>query len=157
MKQEHTGNFSLKVEETENRCPAGENYAKQNLAAGKIPIFSCEGACIRGEIARLAANMVGREEPYARCCHAETFTVSGSAMAEWVKKAEKAVVIDGCFLKCHGRVLKSLVREDKVIYFDALSHYKKYSDRFDIDSVPEEERKETARKVADWVLAGLNP
>ncbi len=156
MEEKSTTNFSLVVEETGNRCPAGEKYASQNAKEGKIPIFSCEGACIRGDIARLAANLVGKEEGYARCCHAETFTVPGSAMAEWVKKAEKVVIIDGCFLKCHGRILKSLVSEEKIVYFDALSHYKKYSDLFDIDDVPEEERKAVARDVADWVLDSLN-
>ena len=33
--------------------------------------------------------------------------------------------------------------------------YKKYTDRFDIDSVPAKERLETAKKLADIVLAGL--
>ncbi len=153
--EESESKFSLEVEETENRCPAGERYANQNATTGKTPVFSCEGACIRGEIARLAANLVGKEEGYARCCHAETFTVPGSAMAEWVKKAEMVVIIDGCFLKCHGRVLKNLVSEEKIVYFDALSHYKKYSDLFDVDDVPEEERKDVARDVADWVLESL--
>jgi hypothetical protein len=33
-----------------------------------------------------------------------------SAMARWAKRAEKAIMIDGCFLKCHGRALKKLSR-----------------------------------------------
>lgn len=76
-------------------------------------------------------------------------------MAEWVKKADKVVLIDGCFLRCHGRLVENLLEKEKLIQFDALSYYKKYSDRFDIDSVPEEERKQVARDVADWVLANL--
>ncbi|MFZ2198299.1 MAG: hypothetical protein WAV13_11230, partial [Thermodesulfovibrionales bacterium] len=55
----------------------------------------------------------------------------------------------------HGRILENLVGEENLIQFDALSLYKKYTDRFDIDSVPEEERRETARQVADVVLAEL--
>ena len=148
-------NFTLTVGGTDKKCPVGERYAGQNSTEGKIPVLSCEGACIRGEIARIAANMVGKVEPYKRCCHAETFTVPGSAMETWVKGAEKVVLIDGCFLRCHGRVLENLIGADKLIQFDALSHYKKYSDIFDIDDVPEAERKAVARDVADWVLAGL--
>jgi hypothetical protein len=64
-------------------------------------------------------------------------------------------MIDGCFLKCHGRILKNIVDEKRIIHFDALSHYKRYSDLFDIEAVPEEERKEVAREVADWVLKVL--
>jgi hypothetical protein len=51
--------------------------------------------------------------------------------------------------------MKDLIGEDRLVEFDALSHYKKYTDIFDIDGVPEEERHETARGVADWVLESL--
>ena len=40
--------------------------------------------------------------------------------------------------------------------FDALSHYNKYSDLFDIDEVPEAERNQVAQDVAAWVLANLH-
>ena len=36
---------------------------------------------------------------------------------------------------------------------DALSYYRKYTEHFDIDAVPEAERRETARLVADAVLS----
>lgn len=147
--------FSLDVGEVTGVCPVGEKYGNQNRIEGKIPVFSCEGACIRGEIARVAAHFVAKEEPYARCCHAETFTVPYSAIAAWVKSSEKVVMIDGCFLRCHSRILRNLIDENRIIGFDALSHYKKYTDIFDIDDVPEEERKKVARDVADWVIASL--
>ncbi len=76
-------------------------------------------------------------------------------MAKWVKQAEKVVLIDGCFLRCHGRILENLVENPRLVQFDALSHYKKYTDRFDIDSVPEEERRQVGRNVAEWVFANL--
>lgn len=148
-------NFSLMVTGTENRCPIGETIGRQNLNEGKIPVLSCEGACIRGEIARQAANLVAKVEPYRRGCHGELFSVPGSAMVQWVHKIEKVILIDGCFLRCHGRILENLIEEDSLIQFDALSHYKKYSDLFDIESVPELERNEVARDVANWVLNSL--
>ena len=118
--------------------------------------MSCEGPCIRGEIARLAANYITQQLPsLARACHAETFLVPHSSMARWVKGAEKSIMIDGCFLKCHGRVLKKLVGEDKVVHIDALPFYRKYTDIFLMDDVPEDERKAVARQVADRILAKL--
>ncbi len=75
---ESTKNFTIEVEGTEKHCPVGERYAQKMIEEGKIPVFSCEGGCIRGEIARLAASMVAKEESYARCCHAESFTVPDS-------------------------------------------------------------------------------
>ena len=148
--------FTLKVESTKGRCPIGETVGNENMDQGNIPVFSCEGACIRGEIARQAANMVARQDPYRRGCHGELFAVPHSAMAEWAKAASKSIVIDGCFLRCHGRIMRGLIGEDRLIEFDALSHYKKYTDIFDIDGVPERERVETAREVADWVVDFLN-
>jgi len=42
--------------------------------------------------------MVAKKEPFRRGCHGELFTVPDSAIAQWVKNAEKVVLIDGCFL-----------------------------------------------------------
>jgi hypothetical protein len=147
--------YALEVTRTERTCPVGENVGSRNLEEGKIPVLSCEGACIRGEIARLSANLVAKEEPYRRGCHGELFGVPHSAMARWVRNSGKIVLIDGCFLGCHGRIIENLVGREKLVRFEALSFYRKYTDRFDIDSVPEEERKATARKTVDIVLAKL--
>ena len=155
--EDYTPDFSVAVQGVKGFCPAGEAYAKRNISEGKIPVLSCEGPCVRGEIARLAANFVAHDVPsFARACHAESFFVPHSAMARWVKDAKQVVMIDGCFLKCHGRVLKELVDEDRVIHIDALPLYKKYTDIFLIDDVPEEERKAVARQVADQIITTVS-
>ena len=152
----YTPDFSLNVQGVKGFCPAGEVYAKQQMDKRTTPVMSCEGPCIRGEIARLAANYVTQRLPsLARACHAETFLVPHSSMARWVKEAEKSIMIDGCFLKCHGRVLKKLIGEEKVVHIDALPLYRKYTDIFLMDDVPEEERKAVARQVADRIIANL--
>ncbi len=76
-------------------------------------------------------------------------------MARWVKEAGKSVVIDGCFLKCNGRALKGLLEDGKLIEIDALPLYKKYTDVFLMEDVPEEERKAVARQVADKIIERL--
>ncbi len=151
-----TSDFSARVSAVKGVCPAGEAYAKQNIADKTIPVLSCEGPCIRGEIARLAANIVGEKSPYARCCYAETLLVPHSAMTAWVKQAEKVVMIDGCFLSCIGRVLNNVADEEKIIHIDALPLYRKYSDVFLYTDVPETKRNELAREVADKILDRLN-
>ena len=148
--------FSIAVETPSGSCPVGEKWGTRNLRERKIPVISCEGACIRGEIARVAANMVGRQEPFRRSCHGEMFTVPGSSIARWMTEAEKVVVIDGCFLHCHGRVMKNLVEEDRLVLVDALAVYGKYSDIFEIEDVPEEDRRRVARQVADRVVSGFS-
>ena len=58
-------------------------------------------------------------------------------------------------MSCHGRILENLLGKGQLAQFDALKVYKKYTDVFDIDEVPEAERKEAARQVANSVLAKL--
>ena len=151
-----TPDFSVAVEGVRGFCPAGEAYAMRNLKDRKIPVLSCEGPCIRGDIARRAADLVAKDVPtYARACHGETFFVPHSAMARWVQAADKSIMIDGCFLKCHGRVLGQLIGEEKMVHIDALPLHKKYSDIFSMDDVPEAERQAVARQVADEIIAML--
>ncbi len=150
-----TDSFAVQVQKTGGHCPTGENVGKRNIEERRIPVLSCEGGCIRGEIARLAANMVAKEAGFARGCHGELITVPDSAIAQWIHEAEKIILIDGCFLSCHGRMLKGLLKKDQLVQFDALAVYKKYTDVFDIDDVPQEEREEAARQVANHVLANL--
>jgi uncharacterized metal-binding protein len=150
--------FSIAVEGMKAVCPLGEVVGNEMIAAGKIPVISCEGGCFRGEIARVAAHMVAKEEPYRRGCHGEMFTAPRSAMAAWAKKANKVVVIDGCFMHCHGRIMKNIVGHEHMIQFDALPMYNKdnkYTDIMLVDEIPEAERHDLARQVADKILASL--
>ncbi len=151
-----TPDFSIKVGAVKGFCPAGEVFAKQNIAEKKIPVLACEGPCIRGEIARLVGDIVAEEAPeYARCCYAETFLVPHSTMTAWVKEAEEVVVIDGCFLRCIGRVLENVIDKEKMINIDTNPMHKKYADVFLYTDVPEDERNDVAGKVADKVLQKL--
>jgi uncharacterized metal-binding protein len=150
--------FAVEVEDIKAVCPLGEVVGNKMIAEGKIPVISCEGGCFRGEIARVAAHMVAKEEPYSRGCHGEMFTAPRSAMAEWARKANKVVVIDGCFMRCHGRIMKNVVGRENVIQFDALRMYNKdnkYADTMLVEEVPEAERQDLTRQVADGVLASL--
>ncbi len=147
--------FSLNIDGVAGVCPAGEKFAQQTIAEGKIPVLSCEGPCIRGEIARLAANIVAEEEPFARCCYAETLLVPHSTMTRWVKDADRVIMIDGCFLRCLGRVLDNFIDPEKITHIDTLPMHRKYGDVFLYTDVPEAERTEVARQVADKILAKL--
>lgn len=150
--------FSIDVEGMKAVCPLGEVVGNRMITEEKIPVISCEGGCFRGEIARVAAHMVAKEEPYSRGCHGEMFTAPRSAMAEWARKAGRVIVIDGCFMHCHGRIMKNIIGQNNMIQFDALPMYNKdnkYSETMLVDEVPEAERKDLARQVADKILASL--
>ncbi|MDH3964704.1 MAG: putative zinc-binding protein, partial [Deltaproteobacteria bacterium] len=79
-------------------------------------------------------------------------------MAEWARKANKVVVIDGCFMHCHGRITKNVVGHENMIQFDAFPMYNKdnkYKDIMLVDEIPEAERKDLARQVVDKILVSL--
>jgi uncharacterized metal-binding protein len=147
--------FTLKVDGVQGVCAAGEVWAEERLLNKQIPVLSCEGPCVRGDIARRAANIVGKQAPFGRACYAETALVPHSSMARWVKEADKVVMVDGCFLQCMGRVLNNLVDEDKIVQINAYNHYKKYADIFYMEDVPETERIAAAEQVAEKILPTL--
>jgi uncharacterized metal-binding protein len=150
-----TEDFTVQVDGVKGVCPAGEAWAEQSILQGRIPVLSCEGPCVRGDIARRAADMVAQEEPFTRACYPETAFVPHSAMARWVKSADKVIVIDGCFLKCIGRVVHNLVDEASMVHIDALPLYNRYTDLFAMEDVPEAERIDAARSVAEQILPDL--
>jgi uncharacterized metal-binding protein len=68
------------------------------------------------------------------------------------------VVIDGCFMHCHGRIMQNIGGKENMIQFDALPIYNKdneYTDTMLVSDVPEDERRALARLVADKVLLKL--
>ncbi len=48
---------TVEIEKTANVCPMCENYAKSQ-ASKPVVVMSCEGGCLRGEVARRAANLL---------------------------------------------------------------------------------------------------
>jgi uncharacterized metal-binding protein len=153
--KKYSRDFTVQVDGVKGVCPAGEAWAEQQILQQRIPVLACEGPCVRGDIARRVANRVAQEEPFARACSPEVFFVPHSGMARWVKAADKVVMVDGCFLKCIGRVLDNLVDEEKIVHIEALPYYNKYSDCFFMEDVPEAERIDTARHVEDQILPSL--
>ncbi len=150
--EENQSDIVLRFKSTRGKCPSGEKTGEKNIQEKKIPVLSCEGPCIRGEIARLAANTLSKKDGFARGCYGELFTVPGSAISRWIRQSEKILMIDGCFLKCQGRLLEGIINECAIDHYDALSYYNKYSEFFDIDEVPENERKAVAGEVAERIL-----
>lgn len=153
MKNANT--LKLKVTGINRVCAAGEEFGQNCQRENKIPVFSCEGGCIKGEIARQAANLVAAGDGYARACHGELFTVPHADLSKWIREAEKVVLIDGCPLFCHSRVAEHIIDNDKLVIFDALSIHRKYANLMSVDDVPENERKLAAKEVADKVLSSM--
>src|SRR5512145_2439791 len=105
---------TIEVQLTNQRCALGDAYAQKHLTTPpKIPLLSCEGMCLRGEISRCAANLLAHElapESMVRICHGGLLEVGGG-MRELLQHADRVLVLDGCGLACGTRLLKAALPE----------------------------------------------
>ncbi len=147
---------TIKIEKVEKTCPACEEYAeKHSTNPSRIAVMACEGACAKGEVARLAANLVAHRlarENTVRICLGGAFT-KDTGQRNLVRRAGKTIAIEGCFISCSSRMMKGVLPDlcPEIVQADTLYEA---SLPFGIDEVPEEELGECARTVAETVVAG---
>lgn len=147
---------TIQVKLTDQRCALGDAYARKHLSSPpKTAVLSCEGMCLRGDVARRAANLLAHElapERAVRVCHGGLLETS-SGMRELVERADKVLMLDGCSLACGTRLLKGALPEVRpaVVFTDRLFDSDEVA--FGVEEVPEEEIKVYARTVAEKVLA----
>jgi len=150
------GYETVRIEKTKNICPMCEAYAR-NQASKPVVIMCCEGACLRGEIARQAANIVTHRlapEKTVRLCLGGAFT-KDTGQRDLARNGAKVIAIEGCFLECASRMMKGVIPgfTPKVILADML--YKFDNSLFGINEMPEAEIKAHAETVAGKVMEQL--
>ncbi len=147
---------TIQVRLTDQRCPLGEAYARKNLTTPpKAAVLSCEGMCLRGEIARRAANLITRElapDRAVRVCHGGLLE-TGGGMRDLVERASQVLMLDGCAMGCGARLLQGAFPdiEPKVVFTDGL--YEFDHGLFAADEMAEREIGVHARTVAGKVVA----
>jgi uncharacterized metal-binding protein len=145
---------TIKIAKVTGKCPACEDYAAKNSTTPpKIAVMACEGACSRGEVARRAANMVAyrlaRDET-VRICLGGAFT-KDTGQRNLVRKAEKVIAIEGCFIHCAARMMEGVLPELSPVIIQADTLYESADIPFGIDEVPDEMFTVYAYKVAEQV------
>ena len=147
---------TIQVRLTDQRCELGDGYARRHWTTPpKIAVLSCEGMCLRGEVARRAANLIAHElapDRTVRVCHGGLLETSGG-MRELVERADQILLLDGCSLACGTRLLKGAFPKSKpnVAFTDQLFELDRPA--FSVDEVTEAEIKAYARTVAERVIA----
>lgn len=147
---------TIQLETTNRVCPVCERYAAAH-STKPVVVMSCEGACLRGEVARRAANMLCHRlapERTVRLCLGGAFTKEGGQRG-LARNATRAVAIEGCFLECASRMMKAVVPglSPDVVVADKLYHLD--GALFGIDEMSDEEIQRRAEVVAYKVLASL--
>ena len=156
-KEQKSGDYeTVRIDKTNNVCPMCEGYAKEQ-ASKPIAVMSCEGACLRGEVARRAANLICHSlapEKTVRICLGGAFT-KDTGQRDLVRRAKRVIALEGCFINCCSRMMKGVIRElePEVIVADRLYDF----DRglFGIDEMTEDEFKIHSQKVAEKIVDNL--
>ncbi len=136
-------------------CPEGARYVEKILAGPpRTAILACEGGCLKGEVARVAANMLAYQlerDASVRICLGDAVT-GESGFVKLLEEAPRTIVIEGCFLHCGSQIVKKrlpdfapeIVESSRFLHFDR----DKYFEIFDL---PRAEIEQYAKTVAEHV------
>ena len=145
---------TVNIEVMEDSCYVCEDYSKlHSTNPPKIAIVSCEGACARGEVSRIAANLIAHRlspDNTVRICLGAAFT-KDAGQRDLVRRADKVIVIEGCFINCASRMMEGVLAELNPVIIDANSYYG-IDLPFGINEVSEQELKAYAETVAEKIV-----
>jgi len=147
---------TVHIRKTQAGCGLCEDYAARE-AHKPIVVMACEGACLRGELARLTANFLCDEvlpERTARLCLGGAFT-KDTGQRNLARRAPKVIAIEGCPIECATRMLEGVLPDvqSEVFLIPNLTRFD--SNLFSIREMPETERKDQAMKAARLVAGAL--
>ena len=113
-------------------------------------MVSCEGACLRGEISRRAANVLCHRlapETSVRICSGSALT-KDSGQRSLLRNADRVLILEGCSVECASRSLQAVVpsMNPAVIRTDELADFDR--SLFGIDEVDDDTLKTIADSVA---------
>jgi uncharacterized metal-binding protein len=136
-------------------CGEGRRYVERQLAlAPKKAVIACEGACVKGEVARVAANLLAyrlERDSAVRICLGDAVT-GDTGMARLVERAPEVIAVEGCPLRCGTEILKGRMPELRATVFDASTLYSYDRDAcFEIMDMPRERIEAHAAAVAEHV------
>ena len=149
---------TVKIEKTKNVCPMCEDFAAEQIKE-QVPyaIISCEGACLRGEVSRQAANLISfsiMPDKASRICLGGAFT-KDSGQRNLVRNAKRVIALEGCYIECASRMMKGVIDDLKpeVIIVDRLYDFDKKL--IGINEVTEQQIKEYAKVAAGKIAEKL--
>ena len=147
----------VRIEKAKGNCNLCEDYA-QRQQHKPVAVMSCDGACLRGEIARQAANLLCHsleKERTVRICLGGAFT-KNTGQRGLVRNAPRVLALEGCPVHCASRMMRGVIEglEVEIVRADLLCDFDR--SRFGIDEMTPEEILVRAREVAQKVAATLH-
>lgn len=145
---------TVQIAKTRAACGLCEEFAARE-ARKPIVVMACEGACLRGELARLTANWLCDEmapERTARLCLGGAFT-KDTGQRRMVREASRVIAIEGCPIECATRMMQGVLPElqPEILQIPSLVRFD--PKLFATKEMPEAERRQCAREAAEAIFA----
>jgi uncharacterized metal-binding protein len=146
----------VRIERAKNHCQLCDDYAERQKTK-PVAVLCCEGACLRGEVARQAANILSHSlapEKTVRICLGGAFT-KDTGQRNLVRTAERVIAVEGCFVNCASRMMNGIIEglDPELVIADRLYDFDRKL--FGIEEMPPEEIQAHARTVAEKIAATL--
>lgn len=147
---------TVRIEKVTGGCTLCDDYAQKH-ASKPVVVMSCEGACLRGEISRQAANHLCHAlapEKTVRLCLGGAFTKDTGQRA-LVRNAPRVLALEGCATRCASRMMRGHLPDLKaeVIITETLGDFDR--SLFGIEELPAAHLRDLGRAVAERVAAKL--
>lgn len=119
---------TIKLERPENVCRKCDQHYLRYVGR-PVVVISCDGAGLRGEVARRAARLLTEKifpQDAVRVCLGAAFSYQGGPR-QLARYAPKTLVLDGCSIRCASRMLNSAIKgiNTEVLVADRLYRFDK--------------------------------
>ncbi|GAM09898.1 DGC domain protein [Geobacter sp. OR-1] len=146
----------VRIEKAKGNCALCEGYAERHQSK-PVAVMSCDGACLRGEISRQAANILCHSlapEKTVRICLGGAFT-KDTGQRGLVRDSPRLIALEGCPVNCASRMMAGVIDglTPEIVQSYKLCDIDKKL--FGIDEMPPEEIQALARTVAEKIAATL--
>lgn len=136
-------------------CSDGVRYVQKELTLPpKRAVLACEGGCVKGEVARVAANILAyrlERDAAVRICLGDAAT-GDSGMFELVTRAPEVIAVEGCPLQCGTEIMRRRIPELQTSVINASELYEfDRSKYFEIFDMPRSELEGHAQRVAEYI------
>ncbi|MGO8944388.1 MAG: putative zinc-binding protein [Syntrophobacteraceae bacterium] len=146
----------VRIEKAKNNCNLCEDYAERQKSK-PVAVMCCDGSCLRGEVARQAANILSHTlapEKTVRICLGGAFT-KDTGQRNLVRKATRLIALEGCLVECSSRMMKGVIEglAPEVVIADRLYDFDRAL--FGVEEMPPGEILAHARTVAQKIACSL--
>jgi uncharacterized metal-binding protein len=156
VKAESLKRETIRLEKPDQVCAKCDRHYLKYVGR-PVVVVSCEGAGLRGEVARRAARLICEKlfpGDTARVCLGASFSYEGGPR-KLLRYASQTFILDGCSIQCATRMLRAAVKGSQTdsLVTDRLFRFNK--DLVEVGRMSERQLDAHARTVARKAAARM--